>query len=560
MSLNLKDSFSNPRRDFLKLSAFTAMGFAMPRNSGAVLKKLLPKSLMQMSPIQVLSAEDFVSQDFNGDNINRPHDILWNLDGYIAKKGGIPLPTEKRKVVVVGGGMSGLIAGWSLRDLNPLILEQDPSFGGNSKGETYGNATYSIGAAYVTIPDEGSEIEKFFKELGLMDELKHETSEETKFTYKKSLMGDFWKGVTDPKNAHEFIKVESELRRIYDEAYPDIPWTHESAISKEEYLALDRMTFEEWLTKTFGKVHPHVLEYFQLYCWSSFNGSIEELSALQVLNFVASEVDGVLSLPGGNAAITQRMFEKLEETTTGNALRAQAFVLRVDKRSNGSVWVTYEDGLGVIKTVEAEACIVASPKFVAKLIVPNLPADQVKLMDDLNFRGYIVANAIFNNPIKSSGFDVYCFEGQKPPAPMAMKQSNRAFSDVCFGTWAQDDQTSNGVLTVYKALPFDGARQFLFNPGAHDKHKRLIIEELKNFAKTVGVEWSDLKGMRMTRWGHSLPVASKGLIESNYLENMSRSFGDKIFFANQDNWANPAFECSFAAATEAAQSVRKIVG
>ncbi len=560
MSLNLNDSQSNPRRNFLKLSAFTAMAFAMPKKSEAVLKKLLPKSLMQMSPIQVLSADQFASLDFNGDNINRPHDILWNLDGYIKKKGGIPLPTEKRKVVVVGGGMSGLIAGWSLRDLNPLILEQDPNFGGNSKGETYGDATYSIGAAYVTIPDEGSDIENFFKELGLMDELKHETSEETRFTYKKNLMGDFWKGVTDPKNAQDFIRVEAELRRIYDEAYPDIPWTTDSAISKEEYLYLDTITFEKWLENKFGKVHPHIMEYFQLYCWSSFNGSIEELSALQVLNFVASEVDGILTLPGGNAAITQRMFEKLEEGTTANSLRAQAFVLKVDKKSNGSVWITYEDGLGVIKTVEAEACIVASPKFVAKLIVPGLPEAQIKLMDDLNFRGYLVANAIFKKPFKSAGFDVYCFEGEMPEAPMAMKQSKRAFSDVCFGTWAQDDKTQNGVMTVYKSLPFDGARQFLFNPAAHDKHKGLISEELKNFSKTVGVDWNDLKGMRMTRWGHSIPVADKGLIESGYLEKMCKPFGGKIFFANQDNWANPAFECSFAAATEAAAEVRKIVG
>lgn len=559
MSLNLNESSTNPRRDFLKLSAFTAMALAMPKKSQAVLNKLAPKSLMQASPIQVLSADQFASLDFNGDNINRPHDILWNLDGYLAKKGGIPVPTEKRKVIVVGGGMSGLIAGWELRDLNPIILEQDPVFGGNSKGETYGNATYSIGAAYITIPDEGSDIEKFLKELKLLDELKHETSDETKFTYKKSIMKDFWKGVTDPKNADQFIKVDNELRRIYDESYPDIPWTTDSAMSKEEYLYLDTITFEKWLQDKFGKVHPHVLEYFQLYCWSSFNGSIEELSALQVLNFVAAEVDGVLALPGGNAAIAQRMFDKLNEVTTPNSLRAGAFVLRVDKKSNGAVWVTYEDSLGVIKTIEAEACIVASPKFVAKLIVKDLPQAQVKLMDDLPYRGYIVGNAIFNKAIKSSGFDVFCFEGEKPEQPMAMKQSKRAFSDVCFGTWAQDDKTQNGVLTVYKALPFDGARQFLFSPMAHDKHKNQITAELKNFAQTVGVDWNDLKGMRMTRWGHSLPVADKELIQSGYLEDMCKPHGGKVFFANQDNWANPAFECSFAAAVEAAASVRKIV-
>lgn len=558
MSSNLNDYEARPRRDFIKMSLMAGLALAIPKKSEAVLKRFLPKSLMSISPIQILGDDQFASIDFNGDNINRPHDVLWNLDGYIAKKGGLPAPTEKRKVVVVGGGMAGLISAYQLRDLNPIILEQDPQFGGNSKGETYKNATYAIGAAYITIPDDGDDIDTFLKEIGIKEELKLEEPDIMKFTYKKSMMTEFWKGASDPARASEFIAVDEELRRIYNDAYPDIPWTTDSAISKEEYLYLDSITFEKWLELKFGKVHPHIAEYFQLYCWSSFNGSIEELSALQVLNFVASEVDGVLALPGGNAAITQRLMEKVDAVTTPGSVRAGAFVVKVQKKPNGLIWVTYEDAQGVFKTIETQSCVVASPKFVAKLIVQGLPEDQVKLMDDLSYRGYIVGNAIFNHPVKSPSFDIFCFEGEKPEVPMAMSQSKRPFSDVCFGTWAADDQTQNGVLTVYRALPYDGGRQFLFSPFAHDKHKNVILSGMKDFAAAVGVNFADLKGMRMTRWGHSLPVASRGLIQSGYLDRMSRPFGGNIFFANQDNWANPAFECSFAAAKEATDSVRKL--
>lgn len=558
MSLNLNDLESRPRRDFIKLSAFAALALAIPKKSEAIIKRFIPNGLNNISPIQVIGADQFQSIDFNGDNIDRPHDILWNLDGYLAKKGGIPAPTEKRKAVIVGGGMAGLISGYNLRHLDPIVLEQDKSFGGNSRGEKYNDSIYSIGAAYITIPDEGSDIELFLKDIGLFDDLKHETPEETKFTYKNKVMGDFWKGITDPARAQDFIAVDEELRRIYNDAYPDIPWTTESAISKEEYLYLDSITFEEWLQKKFGKVHPHIAEYFQLYCWSSFNGSIEELSALQVLNFVSSEVDGILTLPGGNSAITQRLFEKINESTTPGSLRAGAFVLKVHKKDNGLVWITYEDSAGVIRTIEADTCIVASPKYVAKLIVQDLPASQVKQMDDLVFRGYIVGNAIFNKPFTSSSFDLYCFEGSKPEMPAPMRPVKRAFSDVCFGSWAQDDKTQNGVLTVYKAIPYEG-RQFLFNPGAHDKHKKIINDELKNFTAAVGLNYSDIKGLRMTRWGHSLPVANRNLIASGYLEEMSQPVGGKIFFANQDNWANPAFECSFAAALAATTEVKSLI-
>lgn len=553
------DSNPTPRRDFIKLSAFAAMAFSLPRKTEAVLNFAMQKSLMNISPIQILGHSDFQSLDFNGDNVDRPHEIMWDIDGYILKHGGLPIPKERRKVVIVGGGMAGLVSAYQLRDFDPIVLEQDKYFGGNSRGETFKNSTYSIGAAYITIPDAGSEIENFLKETSLYEHLKHETSEETSFTYNKAFMKDFWKGVTDPARAQEFVKVDQELRRIYNEAYPDIPWTNESSISYDEYLYLDSISFEQWLESKFGKVHPHIAEYFQLYCWSSFNGSIEELSALQVLNFVASEVDGVLALPGGNASITQRLFEILANETTPGSLRANAFVLKVQKQSNGKVWITYDEGTGNIKTIEADACIVASPKYAAKLIVSDIPAAQKKLMSELSYRGYVVANAIFNKPIANPSFDVYCFEGQKPAMPAAMDNGNRAFSDVCFGTWAQSDKTTNGILTVYKAIPYDGGRQFLFNPMAHDKHKRIITEELKNFTATVGLNFSDIQGMRMTRWGHSLPVASKGLIKSGFLERMNQPVGGKIFFANQDNWANPAFECSFAAAMDAAQSVRKIL-
>lgn len=559
MSLNSNDLETRPRREFIKLSAFAALALAIPKKSEAILKRFIPNVLNTISPIQTVGLDQFQSIDFNGDNIDLPHEILWNIDGHIAKKGGIPLPSEKRKLVVVGGGMSGLISAYKLRHLNPIVLEQDKHFGGNSRGEKYNDSIYSIGAAYITIPDAGSDIELFLKDIGLFDDLKHETPEETKFTFKNKVMGDFWKGVTDPARAQEFVAVDEELRRIYNDAYPDIPWTNDSAITKEEYLYLDSITFEEWLGQKFGKVHPHIAEYFQLYCWSSFNGSIEELSALQVLNFVASEVDGILTLPGGNAAITQRLFEKIGASTTEGSLRAGAFVLKVQKQNNGLVWITYQDTKGVIKTIEADACIVASPKFVAKIIVPDLPAAQIKLMDDLQYRGYIVGNAIFNKPFTSASFDLYCFEGTKPDMPAAMRPVKRAFSDVCFGSWAQDDKTQNGVLTVYKAIPYEGGRQFLFNPGSHDKHKKIINEELKNFSAAVGLNYSDIKGLRMTRWGHSLPVANRNLIASGYVEEMSKPLGGKIFFANQDNWANPAFECSFAAALSATSEIQSFV-
>lgn len=118
------------RRDFLKLSAFSILSFGVPKKSEKLLNQFITKNKYNsFSPIQIVANKNFKSLDFNGDNIDRPHDILWNVDGYLLKKGGIPAPSEKRKIVIVGGGMSGLISAYNLRDLNPLLLEQDVFLG-----------------------------------------------------------------------------------------------------------------------------------------------------------------------------------------------------------------------------------------------------------------------------------------------------------------------------------------------------------------------------------------------------------------------------------------------
>jgi hypothetical protein len=551
------------RRDFLKLSAFSFFSLGVPRiSSGSqpFSHRFITKNKdNSFSPIQKIAKNNVNSLDFNGDNINRPHDILWNVDGYLLKNGGIPAPSEKRKLVIVGGGMSGLISAYKLQHLDPLILEQDVCFGGNSKGEDFEQSLLSIGAAYITIPDQNSGIELLLKELGLFLDFKKENDDDVKFSFQNKLMKNFWQGASDPARALEFIKVEKELRRIFEEAFPDVPWNVHSKITEAEFNRLDSISFEKWLAQTFGDVHPHIMEYFQLYCWSSFNASLDELSAAQALNFIACEVNGVLALPGGNAAITQRLFERLMESTSPNSLRAGAMVLRVEAKKENEVWITYEDEQKKIHTIVSEFCIVASPKFVAKHIVMGIPKEQSSVMDLINYRGYLVCNAIYEGALKSPAFDVYCMEGSMPSSPSALKPPKRSFSDVCFGSWAAADHCDYGVITVYKSLPYDGARQFLFNPGSHDKHKNFILNELPAFAKTCGIDHSKLKGVRMTRWGHSIPVAATGLISSGKLALMNRPIMNSIYFANQDNWANPAFECAYEVATDVSIKISKKV-
>lgn len=54
--------------------------------------------------------------------------------------------------------------------------------------------------------------------------------------------------------------------------------------------------------------------------------------------------------------------------------------------------------------------------------------------------------------------------------------------------------------------------------------------------------------IRIQRWGHSLPLAKTNFFSSNDYQLVNHSFTNRIHFANQDKYINPAFESAFAAA------------
>ncbi len=555
------DKNSSNRRDFIKQTTLTtaAVGLfgpvtALSQTSSAANTIAAAAADLENFSIQNVASSQSSSVDFNGDDINRPHDILWNVDQYVKKKGGWPKPQQKTKVVVVGGGISGLLSAYFLKNEIPLVLEQSPVLGGNSKGEIYNKSMYSIGAAYITVPDANSPIEKLLNELNIYNKAKHESEDEVQCHYKNQFTKGFWQCATDPARAAEFIAVAAELKRIFEQQYPAIPWSADGTISLDLWKRWDQTNFKDWLLARWPNLHPHILEFFQLYCWSSMNGSMEELSALQVLNFITAETVGVLAFPAGNSLLTYQLHKDLLQNNC--TIESGAFVLRVQKNEN-SVIVTYENLVKELKAVECDYCVIAAPKFVVAKIVPQLPAEQLQIMEKISYRGYIVANVILNKKIPSVGYDVFSLTGEYPEPPGPLNPSKKGFSDVCFGSWAQNDQVDESILTLYKPLPYDGARQFLFNPAAHDKSKKQIMDDLEVFLKSLGLTLADIKGIRLSRWGHSLPLARPNLLASGNLETMCRPVECQIFFANQDNYANPAFESAFAAAEKAANEIKK---
>ncbi|HRA91951.1 MAG TPA: FAD-dependent oxidoreductase, partial [Acinetobacter sp.] len=262
---------------------------------------------------------------------------------------------------------------------------------------------------------------------------------------------------------------------------------------------------------------------------------------------------GVLALPGGNAKIAHQLVEHLKNKLGTSKLRSQSMVIRVIQK-NDSCETTYLDQSGALKTIRSNHVILSCQKMIATRICPQMPEEQIRAIRRIQYRGYIVANIYFNQKNQPPAFDLFCMKGIYPEQPTAMKQAPFKITDIIFADWAQSTLTENDpdksttVLTAYCPLPFDGARQFLFNPIAFEKFKKAILQEILELAPSLNLDPQKIDSIRLQRWGHSLPVARTNFFSTNDYSMINQTINNRIHFANQDNYINPAFESAFAAA------------
>lgn len=511
-----------------------------------------PELMNDISPLQRISS--FAgSSEIEGDTPDEAHEIFWNKDGYIQRKGGIPKPIDHFDVVIVGGGISGLVAAYELKDKKILLIDGNPRMGGNAKVQSVGRSFLSQGSAYITIPENGGMIDRFLSEMRLKNSFRKSGPDDETVTFQGKFVDGFWKGATDPVHASEFLRVRNKLNDIYETDFPELPLMPGMDVNRAALNALDNVSLKDWMRRQFGTLHPHIEEYFHQYCWSSFCCSYSEISAAQGLNFITSDMQGTQALPGGNGMISQALFERLRQRSNVTMI-APAFAVDI-KSLGGKVQVCFKNTVGELKTVTADSCVAASPKLVLKDVISDVPADQRKAMDAVNYRAYLVANIFLNKKIPSKGYDLFALHGAIPQKEYEDSR-DRVFADIVFADWAGGDKADRSILTLYIPIPYDMGQQYLFSPDLYNKYLGRVRTRLEPSLKELGMGWSDVSGMRLVRYGHALPVAGRGQIANGTFEKAHQDIDGCIHFAHNDNWGNPCFETSFAAGKLAAMKIR----
>lgn len=488
---------------------------------------------------------------FTENRLERAHHILRYHEEYLAgKKITLPMkPTEKTKVVVIGGGLAGLSSAYLLRDQKPIILEQAQRFGGNARGESWDGVEYSIGSAYIIQPDAGSRIESFLREIGTLEHARVR-DEEDPLIFKNKRYHAFHTGetVSDPNAKAQFKRFFDYIDSVHYETngqkFPYMPYRPDHTEQDEAYAkSLDEKSMYEHMVDILGEEpHPHLVAAVNFFCWSAFATHITEISAASAMNFYALEVKPLMLADGGNAGIADDLYFKLKAELPAGNLRTEATVFDLRTVEDG-VLVTYENQAQEVCCIHAEYVVMACPKMVVKKILKDIEPSRYQAISQLKYHAYLVANLWVDQSIKDDFYGLlFIGSGDRLEEDPKITYRREGSSDICYGNYAKVD-ANRTVISFYRSLPFMTGRDDLYAPDAFQKSLAHFEKEIfEKVLDLLEIDPEKIVDLRITRWGHAIPVAQKGLLKAGVYDEMRKPFQDRVYFVEQDNWPLPSFE------------------
>jgi hypothetical protein len=503
-------------------------------------------------PTKMIDGLPFASW-YTGDNFPGLHHPMPNPNCF---DGNSPPISEDVDVVVVGGGISGLTSAYLLRDHNPIIFEMHNQFGGAARGETWRGIPYSLGNAYVITPDPGTFLESFYQELG-MNEAVRIDSDNASVELDGQILAGFFDGEGVSWNLRKAIEAYRKIvLQMANVDYPVIPLVGGS--EDDWVFELDQKTFKQDIEDRMPMPIPNELAAaIQSYCYSSFAAGWEEISAAGGWNFLAAEEFDRWVCPGGNSYMAHKMWEALKQLDDDVPEPCRPYHIRggcrvVDVRPlsgpGNKSQVTWVGTDGRCHALSAKKVVMACPKFLCKEVIHLLGVEdsaKYDAIDTLEYRGYLVANVLLDTPVRRDFYDIFLLGDGIYPMNQAEAEDDRFVCDVLNGNYAAGPapQGQSDVLTLYFPLPFDFGRWTLLHEANWDNYSAILAPQVRRILKLLDVPDTKVKQVRMTRWGHAMPIHAQGLIANGTCEEVRRpTMNDRLFFVQQDNWALPAVE------------------
>jgi len=493
--------------------------------------------------------------------------------------GKIPPPTRTEQVdtVLIGGGVSGLAARRALHRLAParttLLLELEPTTGGNAASGHNARTAYPWGAHYLPLPDtRDTELLTFLQQAGVLTGYDAATGlpiyDETMLCHdpaERLLLHGHWQTGLVPEagvpaaDRAEIARFLAEMDCLRHAVGADgrelfrLPLALSSA--DDATRALDAETMAAWLIR-----HGYQSEYLRWYLDYSYRDDFgvpaAQLSAWAGLHYFAARKgrahnappDAVLTWPQGNHFLA----DALRAQGGPGRIQTEALVWGLAEAPDGRVAVqVYDARSGHSTTILAENVILATPWHVTKHLLPRIEA-----LPDL---------APLHAPWLVANLTVAGYPGG-PGQPLSW--DNVRYGSPALGYIDAEHQALRGFetdgprsLTFYWALPTDPA-----DPVAARRHAlassyadwlRLVLTELELMhpGLTDQVTAADL-----WVWGHGMVAPTPGYVWGAARAQAAQPrLASRVHLAHTDLSGISLFEEAFHQGERAARAVLGIV-
>jgi hypothetical protein len=219
--------------------------------------------------------------------------------------------------------------------------------------------------------------------------------------------------------------------------------------------------------------------------------------------------------------------------------------VQVDVADDGRALVTYRAPTGAFRTLRAKRAVMCCSKHIAKHVIKGLQQNDTPkhdAMQQVYTHPYLVANVLLEAPVALDFYDLFLLgDGAFPLTDVQIENDPRPI-DLVAGHYVQGAGQPRSVLTFYWPLPIGTAAFELLADSAFAEHARRFAPHLRRVLKLLDVKHEHVRAVRMTRWGHSMPIARPRFLVDGVPAELQRPYRGSVYFVNQDNWALPAFE------------------
>jgi hypothetical protein len=509
---------------------------------------------------------------YDGELVAESYDIAHRLrDGSLAIP---PLHPEGplHDGIVIGGGMSGLMAAWDLRrgGLDDVVLyEKEGSLGGNARKE-HGNGTDFTVGTWSCVRPRDQFMKRLLKDLDVIESFAADGTPRIH----KELLGpgpDFNQlvdGTWYPELTMYGLDVAADVRRMplsakdrddlidfYREmqawgerkgkdGVPVAAMPVEEGSRDPEILELDTITLAEWMKRRgWGERTQRIAADWAT---SDIGGTPEEVSAYGFWTFNGLGQGGEdITIPGGNAWLAERLAAKAGP----DRLRTGLVAVRV-ANEGPEVRVTLVDPKTLRFSMRRARCaVIACPKHITGRMVPELAAAGRTQYLDFRYGALIMGAAFTRRTPVLKGAPLAWFNSADGKIAQGF-----LVGDYNSDRWRKADPKRPNVLLLWSPLGGKVTRaELLTEPWS--KWADILADDLEMMVPGI---MGDITRLDVYVWGHHMVIPTPGFLTGTARRDLTRPLG-RVTFAHSDRHGMPSFELATRAGADAAREALVLV-